>query len=62
VEAGGFHAADGWGLGHAYDLSIAAYLVLAITTVSVPFRETGEMAALRLLDAIRRIPPRTVIR
>jgi LacI family transcriptional regulator len=38
------------------DLSFAAYLIPALTTVRVPFLETGERAATLLLDRIRGQP------
>jgi LacI family transcriptional regulator len=52
----GLRVPDDCSLVSCDDLSFAAYLVPAITTVRVPFRETGERAAIRLLDAIRGRP------
>jgi LacI family transcriptional regulator len=45
------------------DLSFAAYLVPALTTVRVPFHQTGERAATLLLDRIRgqSVPPRELL-
>lgn len=45
------------------DLSFAAYLVPPLTTVRIPFEETGERAATLLLDRIggKRIPARDLL-
>ncbi|HEX6359342.1 LacI family DNA-binding transcriptional regulator [Actinophytocola sp.] len=45
------------------DLSFAGYLVPALTTVRVPFQETGERAAMLLVDRIggKRIPARNLL-
>ncbi|MGW1003820.1 LacI family DNA-binding transcriptional regulator [Streptomyces sp. NPDC002520] len=73
VAAGALHAATRLGIAVPADLSVvgyddqehmAAYLTPALTTVALPHRAMGEVAARLLLDAIDtgRTPPATVRR